>query len=278
MKKPHQIIVSGATGFVGQHLVPLLLNNNFDVIATARDLQKASKFSWYKHVKFIALDYQKNQTKIEITPGTGLIHLAWQGLPNYKSSFHLDFNLPKSYNFIKSLVLRGVSQVLVAGTCFEYGNQSGPIPSTRLPMPNNPYAIAKDKLRQQLDLLSNEYQFCLQWARLFYTYGKGQNQNSLLSQLDKAIDSGDNIFNMSGGEQVRDYLPIELVAQQIFYLYNSARAGTFNICSGNPISIKKLIEEHLRKRGKKIKLNLGYYPYSEDEPMKFWGVRDIELC
>ena len=198
-------------------------------------------------------------------------------IKNIKNINDLSF-LSKSYNFIKSLVLRGVSQVLVAGTCFEYGNQSGPIPSTTSPMPNNPYAIAKNKLRQQLDLLLNEHPFCLQWARLFYTYGKGQNQNSLLSQLDKAIDSGDKIFNMSGGEQVRDYLSIELVAQQIFDLYNSSRAGIFNICSGNPISIKKLIEERLRKRGKKIKLNLGYYPYSEDEPMKFWGVRDIELC
>ena len=41
---------------------------------------------------------------------------------------------------------------------------------------------------------------------------KGQNPNSLLSQLDKALANGDKVFNMSGGEQVRDYLPVEKVA------------------------------------------------------------------
>jgi nucleoside-diphosphate-sugar epimerase len=275
MKKSNQVIVSGATGFVGQHLVPFLLNNNFDVIATARDSEKASRFDWYKHVKFIALDYHKNQTKIEITPGAGLIHLAWQDLPNYNSSFHLDFNLPKNYDFIKSLILRGVSQVLVSGTCFEYGYQSGPIPSTTPPIPINSYAIAKNKLREQLDILSSEHPFCFQWARLFYMFGKGQNKNSLLSQLEKAIDNGDDIFNMSGGEQLRDYLPVEKAVKQIFDLYNSSRSGIFNVCSGYPISVKKLIEDWLQRRKKKIKLNPGYFPYSKDEPMKFWGVRDI---
>ena len=174
MKKISKVIVSGATGFVGQHLIPLLLNNNFQVIATSRDQQKASKFSWYKDVKFIALDLSKDQMTIDTPQDVGLIHLAWQGLPNYKSSFHIDVNLPQSYNFIKSLVLQNLSQVLVVGTCYEYGLQSGPIASITKPLPCNPYAIAKNNLREQLYALSKEYSFCFQWARLFYMYGKGK--------------------------------------------------------------------------------------------------------
>jgi uncharacterized protein YbjT (DUF2867 family) len=54
-KKLHQVIVSGATGFVGQHLVPLLLKNNYQVVATARDVNKAKHFEWFKDVQFIEL-------------------------------------------------------------------------------------------------------------------------------------------------------------------------------------------------------------------------------
>ena len=206
----------------------------------------------------------------------GLIHLAWQGLPNYKSLFHFEENLNFNYKFIKTLVLSGVRQVLITGTCFEYGFQSGPIASTATPLPNNPYALAKDSLRQQLNFLSKEHSFRFQWARLFYMYGEGQNPKSVLSQLDTAIKNNETVFNMSGGEQLRDYLPIEAVAQQLFDLYVSGSTGTHNICSGKPISVRRLVEDQINKRGSTIKLNLNYYPDNDYEPKAFWGLRDIK--
>lgn len=271
-----RVIVTGATGFVGQHVIPLLLQNNFDVVATSRDVAKAKTFSWFNDVQFISYDFHKDENKINVKEGDGLIHLAWQGLPNYNSLFHFEENLSCSYRFIKNLISNGVGHVLVPGTCFEYGWQSGPISSKTRTSPVNSYAVAKDFLRQQLELLTKEHQYVLQWARLFYMYGKGQNSNSLISQLDIAIKNDLPEFNMSGGEQLRDYLSVVEVAQQIFDLYNSKKAGTYNICSGKPISVRRFVEEYVAKNNSNIKLNLGYYPYSDYEPMAFWGVRDIE--
>ena len=79
---------------------------------------------------------------------------------------------------------------------------------------------------------------------------------------------------MSGGEQLRDYLPVEEAAQQLFNLYSNSLAGTYNICSGNPISIRRLVENRIAELGVDLKLNLGFYPYLEHEPMAFWGARD----
>lgn len=274
MNKSRQVVVSGATGFIGQHFIPLLLNNNYQVLAIARDPIKAAKFDWFHDVDFIAGDFHEGKKNIRVEPGAGLVHLAWQDLPNYNSLFHIEQNLPFSYLFIKSLLSSGVGQVLVTGTCFEYGFQSGPIPSTAKPLPNNSYALAKDILRQELEFLAKKKSFILQWARLFYVYGKGQNSKSVLSQLDAAIENGDAVFNMSGGEQLRDYLPVEDVVKQLLNLYMSGIEGTCNVCSGKPISIRRLVEERIKERAAHIKLNLGYYPYPDYEPMAFWGIKD----
>ena len=80
---------------------------------------------------------------------------------------------------------------------------------------------------------------------------------------------------MSGGEQLRDYLPIEDIVEQLADLHESSRCGTYNICSGKPISVRRLVEKRVKESGSNIKLNLGYYPYPDYEPMEFWGIRDF---
>lgn len=273
--KTENIIVTGASGFIGQHLIPQLLENNFHVIAISRDLKKASLFKWFKEVEYYSFDIGNNIKNFKIKNYTGLIHLAWEGLRDYKSSHHVDINLPSSLQFIQSLINKGLSQVLVTGTCFEYGMRSGAIKSSIECHPINSYGIAKNRLHKSLRHLRQDHHFKLQWTRLFYMYGKGQSSNSLLSQLDTAINNNEKSFNMSSGEQLRDYLPIEEVINQIYDLYFSRREGAFNICSGKPISVKSLVEKHKKKRDSKIKLNLGYFPHREYEPMQYWGVKDI---
>ena len=77
---------------------------------------------------------------------------------------------------------------------------------------------------------------------------------------------------MSGGEQLRDYLPVDEVASRLARLVERPHCeGTFNVCAGVPVSIRQLVEHHIAKRGASIELNLGYYPYPEYEPMAFWG-------
>ena len=102
-------------------------------------------------------------------------------------------------------------------------------------------------------------------------YGQGQSSTSLFTKLKDAVERGDKIFNMSGGEQLRDYLPVEEVAFNIVRLAMFQKDfGVINICSGKPISIRKLVEKWLYENGWK-ELNLGHYPYPDFEPMEFWG-------
>ncbi len=203
-----------------------------------------------------------------------LMHLAWGGLPNYKSLHHFEEQLPAQYSFLKALVESGLNNILVTGTCFEYGMRSGPLSEHLEARPSSPYGFAKDMLRRQLEYLRQLKPFNLTWTRLFYLYGDGQAKSSLLPQLKSAVDRGDRAFNMSGGEQLRDYLPVADVVKHLVSLATIGRnIGVVNVCSGKPISIRTLVEGWIKENGWSIDLRLGHYPYPDYEPLAFWGDR-----
>lgn len=103
------------------------------------------------------------------------------------------------------------------------------------------------------------------------SYGEGQSPKSLLPQLDAAIARGDEEFPMSGGEQLRDYLPVEKVAEYVCRIALYDVDGVVNCCSGRMISARRLVEERVAERGSAIRLKLGVYGYPGYEGMAFRG-------
>ena len=201
-----------------------------------------------------------------------LIHLAWEGLPNYDRPFHVAKNLPDNIAFLKGLIDEGLAGLTVAGTCFEYGRQNGCLAETQPTDPNTHYALAKDALRRFLEMYSRSKPVRFLWARLFYVFGEGQGRGSLLALVDWALEAGAESFDMTLGEQLRDYLPVDEMAANIGKIALQERVdGVINVCSGRPVSIRRLVENHLEARGVELRLNLGAVPYSNWEPLAFWG-------
>lgn len=273
MKK---LLLTGATGFIGDHVMNELLKQPVSIMASSADAAKAAGKSWFDKVRYIPFDLSTVNDATDyysfFDKPDAVIHLTWEGLPNYKSSFHTEVNLHRHICFLKSMIKEGLKDLTVTGTCFEYGMQEGLLKEDMPVYPANPYARAKDELRKQLEEWQTAYPFSLKWVRLFYMYGKGQNPNSLLSQLDKALEAGEKVFNMSGGEQVRDFMPVEEVASAIVRTALQNRVtGIINCCSGQPVSVKEFVLSYLAKHKREISLNLGHYPYPDYEPMRFWG-------
>lgn len=269
-----KILVTGATGFIGNYVINELLKGDYEIIATARSNKKDIYSTWlYKVTYFSAnLNEDKKDWFSFFNEPDKLIHLAWENLPNYKELFHFERNLPNNYLFLKNLIENGLGDITVTGTCFEYGFQEGELSEAQISVPNNPYGIAKNTLRIFIEELQKKINFKLKWIRIFYPYGEGQSPNSVLSQLEAVLERKEKVFNMSGGEQLRDYLPVEKVAEYIVKISMQDKiGGIINCCSGEPISIRKLVEDYLKKNQKDIELNLGYYPYPDYEPMAFWG-------
>jgi len=271
-----KILVTGATGFIGGYVIKELLQQGFNVIATSSNQKKAEQKNWINNVTYLPLDFSLLDDNINYheyfqQPDT-VIHLAWEGLPNYNDNFHINENLPRHKLFLHNLVKNGLQNLCVTGTCLEYGMQEGELSEEMDCKPTIAYAIAKNELRKYLESLQEKFVINLKWIRLFYMFGEGQSPKSLFSQIDKAIEGKDDFFNMSFGEQLRDFLPIEKVAETIINIATQKNInGVINCGSGVPVSVKQMVTTYLNHLNKNIKLNLGYYPYNDYEPLAFWA-------
>jgi nucleoside-diphosphate-sugar epimerase len=266
-----KVLVSGATGFIGKQVVQFLQGlGRWQVLTSARNEEKLKQLG----ADYIV--YDLNQEPHHCYERLGrpevLIHLAWEGLPHYQESFHLDRNLVNHYRFLHSMIEQGLPSLTVTGTCYEYGLQNGCLPEEMPANPTTCYGLAKDVLRRRLEALQKEHPFRLRWLRLFFMHGNGQPDRTLMAQVDQALAAGREAFDMSGGEQLRDYLSAAEVGALIAKVALQPRHdGIFNICSGQPISVRRLVEEHITAKGGRLRLNLGVFPYPAHEPLAYWG-------
>ncbi len=271
-----KILVTGATGFVGNHVINYLLDQSqHTIIATSRDTERAATFDWFERVTYVPFtigeEIPKNIRAFFHQPDL-CIHLAWDGLPDFRSEAHQTTIYQNHKAFLSALIRDGLLKLSVTGTCLEYGMVEGELHETLPAHPTLSYPIGKNKLRESLEKLQNEQHFELDWIRLFYMYGQGQHPKSILAQLAQHIAEKKPVFNMSQGDQLRDYLPVEKIAEGIakLALLNKGN-GIINCCSGQPITIKKLVTDFIETHQAQMALNLGYYPYPDYEPFQFWG-------
>jgi dTDP-6-deoxy-L-talose 4-dehydrogenase (NAD+) len=269
-----KVMVTGATGFIGRHLVSELLKKKYNIIAVSRGNKPLQEMPWAKDVSFACVDLYQDPDFVFKNFGIPdvLIHLSWPGLPNFTDLFHLTENLPNDLIFLNKAVNLGVKHIIVTGSCLEYGIYNGELDESLPTKPTTSYGLAKDTIRKSLQIMQQKKTFTFQWLRLFYMFGDGQNEKSLFSQINKAIDNRDEVFKMSPGDQVRDYMPIEEVAT-IFckILKNKKDSGVFNLCSGNPIQVFELVNRWVKKRNSDIMIERGVLNYPEYEPFAFWG-------
>ena len=272
-----RILVTGATGFIGRHVINYLISlGNNDLVTTAIETRECAEnmFPLLKKTCYITKnlnDTEENYYNFFKNPDS-VIHLSWEGLPNYNELFHIEKNLPVNFCFIKNMIQNGLSDITVAGTCFEYGLQNGCLHEETATVPATVYGLAKDTLRKFIELLHNKHKFTLKWIRLFYPYGQGQGRKTLWGQLVETAENSHKEFNMSLGEQLRDYISVNQAAEYVskIALQNDI-TGIINCCSGKPISVRRFVEKFFEERDINMELNYGYYPYTEYEPLAFWG-------
>ncbi len=267
------VAVTASEGFIGRHVVSrLLAEPDIQVIRVVSPGSRPPKGAGFLAASLDVLDPNGAGSALPENVDV-LLHLAWSGLTDFRSEVHLG-QLAAHERLIRGWLETGVRRVVGVGTCLEYGLVEGELSESLPPAPVIAYAEAKAELSVRLEELAERCGATWAWARIFYPYGEGQHPRSLWTSLHAAIDRGDPSFPMSGGEQVRDYQPVDTVGSELAELALAESAsGPVNICSGRPVVLKDLVASWIEASGSSIRPELGAYPYADYEPMSFWGSR-----
>lgn len=268
-----RIAITGASGFIGCHVVRELAARGIE-ITVARFGRPIPDLPLSAREVPLDIHSPAADPFAELGSPDILLHLAWSGLPHYGSPHHLESELPAQLAFLSACVRSGIRRVVATGTCFEYGLALGEIEESQPLRPVTRYGDAKARLFEGMSLLRESVPFEFSWPRLFYLFGPGQSANSVYSQLHAAIERNDATFAMSGGEQVRDYLPAaEAATLLVDVAIHAGDAGAINLCSGIPVKLVDQVARWIAESGSSIRVELGRLPYPEFEPMAFWGSR-----
>lgn len=264
------VSISGSTGFIGSHLLKEINKENYQINLLAR---KKIKINNKKNV-FIKFDLDKNYKNCFKKIGSPdiLIHLAWGGIPNYNSNYHLNEELNKQYLFLSNCIKNGLKNLIITGTCLEYGAIEDRLVERMNVYPQIPYAKAKYELYKKIIKLKKSFNFNLIWTRVFFVYGDNTTHKTIYSELKASIKNKDKFFNMSPGDQIRDYLNIsDLTKILIKLLKSNLDIGIINICSGNKLTLKTIVKKWIKKNKSLIKINTCYYNYNIHEPRNIVG-------
>jgi len=256
------IHIVGSEGFIGKAIQEIDSEETL-VCWSHANKDNSNLFDLYNANSWVKL--------LECQPST-VIFLSWPGLPNYNELFHVTVNLRLCLEFFEKLVKSGCKKILVAGTCYEYGELSGCLHEDVTINPPNLYAIAKDSLRRSLEIFCHSGSTRLVWARVFYPYGLLQNPNSLFPSLVKAIVNQETAFEISSGRQIRDFIPVSALAKQLLILASHSDSnGIYNCGTGNPISIYEFVEGIIKDYDSSIKIKSFAHPDRTDESLAFWA-------
>lgn len=271
----NKILVTGAGGYIGRHVVRKLLDAGADVIAS--DIITEGIDSRARIYDTNVFSGSKNIFD-ELGKPDICLHMAWKDGFVHNSDSHMEY-LSSHYRFIRDMLEGGLKHLVIMGTMHEIGYYEGEINENTSCNPTSLYGIAKDSLRRSVMLLVKDKNIVFQWLRAYYIYGDDVRNNSIFAKIIKADREGKKVFPFNTGRNKYDFIHVEELAEQIVAVTLQEKInGIINCCTGKPISLAEKVESFIREQKLDIELEYGAFPDRPYDSPAIWGnAEKIEL-
>ena len=272
------VLLTGATGFVGRQILNALQDRGATVRLVLRHSSKAEALPRDLVSTAIRSDDLFAETvqwwATQCATIDTVVHSAWFVQPGtyLQSPANLDC-LTGTLNLAKGATQAGVKRFVGIGTCIEY-ELSGGYLSTQTPLnPTTPYSAAKAAAYLALKEWLPTQGCGFAWCRLFYLHGPGEDSRRFVPYLRAKLEAGEPA-ELTSGNQVRDFLDVRVAGQMIADVALSDRQGAVNICSGTPITIRELAQQIAGQYNRLDLLRFGARPENLVDPPVVVGVAD----
>ena len=199
------------------------------------------------------------------------IHLAWRDGFRHNASSHMK-DLSSHVVFLNNLAKGGLPMLTVMGTMHEVGYWEGPITADTPCAPQSQYGIAKNALRQSLLLSLPDTGCLLHWLRAYYITGDEAHGSSIFAKITQAELDGKETFPFTSGQNRYDFIDVDRLAQMIVAASVQDQVnGIINVCTGQPRTLADRVEQFLRDKHYKIRLDYGAYPDRPYDSPGVWG-------
>jgi nucleoside-diphosphate-sugar epimerase len=272
--KNSNLLVVGGTGFIGHHLLKTAIAKGCTV--TSVSLSKPTKGRFVDGVRYLHFDLTE-QRQIEKHIDEKFEYIVnLGGYVNHQlfkdgGRHVIDEHFSAIQNLLEIIPNADLKRFVQIGSSDEYGNANAPQSEELRENPISPYSLAKVSSTHFLQMLQRTENFPAVILRLFLTYGPGQNSARFLPQIIRGC-LDDKVFPTSSGEQLRDFCFVEDTVQAILQalVVSEAVGEVINVSSGEPVSIKTMIEKVCKYTGAG-KPQYGEVPYRAGENMALYA-------
>lgn len=262
-----RLLVTGATGFIGRHVLPPLISAGHEVhaVTTREDASTGADVTWHRADLLEGADVVR-----DVQPEV-LVHLAWYVEPGRFWTAPLNVRwVEASLAVLRAFADAGGRRAVIAGTSAEYDWHSAEehLHEERTPLrPATLYGASKHALHSVAERYGEQAGFELAWGRIFFVYGPGEPDGRLVPSVGRGLLAGEPVPT-TRGDQIRDFMHVEDVAAAFAALVDSEVTGAVNVASGDPVAVRQVVDELARAAGRPDLLRPGALPDRAGDPAR----------